>query len=374
MRILHLSKFYPPDSGGLERVVQNLAEGAASEGHTVRVVCAVRDAILTGSVAHPEVKNGVEVVRVPTYGMYWSQPAAPGYLAAARWRASVAYIHRPHPLADLASLRLRTPASIVFHHSDVQRQRMLRAAYQPLAHRVARNAAASVVASKYNLDHADDLGTVGRDRARVIPLGVDTNRFRPAEVPRPRVFPDRGGGPVGLFVGRLVAYKGLDVLVTAVQGTDLRIAIVGSGPMERELAGMIERFGLEQQVTLIGEVPEADLPSFYHAADYAVLPSTSAAEMFGMAALEAMACGKPVITTDIPSGVQDVNVPEETGLRVAPGDANSLRDAMTRIAGDDELRQRLGAAGRVRAVEPFSVGRMVAAHLALCEEILRGKA
>lgn len=350
--------------------MQNLAEGAAAEGHTVRVVCAVRDAVVTGSPANPEVKNGVEIVRMPTYGTFWSQPMAPGYLSASRWRASVAYIHRPHPLADLAALRLRATASIVFHHSDVQRQRVLRAAYRPLAHKVATNATASVVASPYNLAHAEDLGPVARARARVIPLAIDTERFRPTVAPRPIVFPDRGEGPVGVFVGRLVAYKGLNVLLAAVKGTDLRVAIVGSGPMEGELAATIGRLGLQRQVTLIGEVPEADLPSFYHAADYAVLPSTSVAEMFGVAALEAMSCGKPVITTDIPSGVQDVNVSGDTGLRVTPGDDSSLRTAMMRLAGDPALRARLGAGGRARVEERFSLDRMVSAHLALCEEIL----
>lgn len=370
MRILHLSKFYPPDPGGLEHIVASLAEGAVRRGHDVRVVCAQgpsRRELRRSTVSE---RGGVAVVRLGTHGVIWSQPVTPGYLRAARWPADVVYLHRPHPLADLAALRIRAEALIIFHHSDIQRQRLVRALYRPLAHAVARRARAVVVGARANLAHADDLGKGGRARARVIPFGVDETRFtpgRPAETPPP--FAIGGGTPTGLFVGRLVSYKGLDVLLEALSGTTLRIVIVGDGPLRPEVEAEVERRALGGQVVLVGEVCEADLPAYYQAADYFVLPSTSPAEMFGVAMVEAMACGKAVISTALSSGVREVNLDGVTGLVVPPADAGQLREAMHRLVGNEELRGRLGSAGRRRVEERFTLHRMVAAHLALCEEV-----
>ena len=125
MKILHLGKFYPPDPGGLEHVVAGLAEGAAAAGHDVRVVCARGSGWVGRAARPPKVshRKGVRVIRVATPAVLWSQPVSPGYLTEARWPADVVYVHRPHPLADLAAYMCRPRRLIVFHHSDVQRQR-----------------------------------------------------------------------------------------------------------------------------------------------------------------------------------------------------------------------------------------------------------
>lgn len=378
MRILHLSKFYPPDPGGLEQVVAHLAEGAAKRGHEVRVVAAtgsgwVRD---PGKRITEPPRRGVVVVRLPTHGVLLSQPLCPGYVAAARWPADVVYVHHPHPLADLAVVLGPKRPTVVLHHSDVQRQRRApRLVYGSLARLVARRASAAVVATRSHLTHARDLGAAGRARARVIPFGVDVGRFAPRQhPPRPPSFPLPERGPVGLFVGRLVSYKGLDVLVRAVEGTDLHVVVVGDGPLRPALEQWIAQGGVGQRVALAGEVPDEALPACYQAADYVVLPSTTPAEMFGVVLLEAMACAKPVVTTALSTGVREINVVEETGLEVPPGDADALRAAMRRLAGDAALRARLGEAGRARVERHYTLDLMLDAHLALCEELARRRA
>jgi rhamnosyl/mannosyltransferase len=372
VRILHLSKFYPPDPGGLEHVVAALANGAAARGHEVRVVSAtgsswVRD---PGQRITEPPRYGVTVVRLPTLGVYWSQPVAPGYVAASRWPADVVYVHRPHPLADLAVLLGPTRPTIVLHHADVQRQRVVRWALRPLARRVARHADAVVVAARANLAHARDAGPAGREKAHVIPFGVDERRFAPrAHPPRPDAFPPRARGPVGLFVGRLVAYKGLDVLLRAVVGSERHLVIVGNGPLRGRLERQVGQLGLQRQVVLVGAVPDQDLPAYYQSADYFVLPSTTPAEMFGISIVEAMASALPVVATALTTGVSEVVEPDVTGLLVAPGDAAALAAALERLAGDEELRHRMGEAGRTRVEQRFTEGGMVEAHLALCEQV-----
>ncbi len=373
MRILHLSKFYPPDPGGLEHVVARLAEGAAAAGHEVRVVCATGSSWLRDPrkrTTEPP-RMGVGVVRLPTFGIWWSQPLARGYVAASRWPADVVYVHRPHPLADWASLLGPRRPTIVFHHADVQRQRLARFVYRPLGRLVARRADATVVATRAHLEHAQDLGPAGRAKAVVIPFGVDPQRFAPTSAPdRPAVFPTRALGPVGLFVGRLVGYKGLGVLLRAVAGTTLRVVLVGDGPVRESLTKEIERGDLDQQVLLVGPVKDEELPGYYQAADYFILPSTTPAEMFGISLIEAMACGVPVISTDLTTGVREVNERDVTGLVVPRGDATALRGAMLRLTEDAELRQRMGAAARARVEERFTLPRMLESHLELCERLV----
>lgn len=354
----------------------SLAEGAVAAGHEVRVVCA-RGSKWKGSAAQElpdSVRTGVTVRRVGTLGVVWSQPISPGYLAAARWKSDVVYVHRPHPLADLAAYLTRPRGLIIFHHSDVQRQRSFRAIYRPLAHSVARRAHSAVVGAKANLGYAEDLGSEGIAKARVIPFGVDENRFTPAsDFRRPSAFPS-DSEVVGLFVGRLVSYKGLDVLLRAVAGTNLHVVIVGEGPLREQLENKVEQSGIAAQVRLVPSVSERDLPSYYQAADYLLLPSTTPAEMFGVTMLEAMACGKPVISSAVPSGMREVNVHDVTGVQVPPGDHGTLREAMEQMVNDPSMRARMGAAGRERVKERFTLSGMIAAHLELCEEAAEASA
>ena len=371
MKILHLSKFYPPDPGGIEQAVEHLTVGAANRGHQVSVVCATGSSWIRDPgkrVTEPPVK-GVVVVRLPTRGVYWSQPWAPGYVAAARWAADVVYVHRPHPMADYAWWRGPRCPAIVFHHADVQRQKVAKWLYRPLARSVAREASACVVATRSHLNYAEDLGPEGREKAEVIPYGIDAKRFSPKTVQRPADFPD-ASGPVGLYVGRLVSYKGLEVLLRAVAGSRHQIVIVGNGPLRGTLEQEIRRAGLGTQVVVAGAQTEQDLLFYYRSADYFVLPSTTPAEMFGVVLLEAMACEVPVISTALGTGVEEVNAAEETGLIVPPGDAGRLRAALDILAGDGELRSQMGKAGRKRVLAHYTVDRMVDEHLALCERIV----
>jgi len=263
---------------------------------------------------------------------------------------------------------------IVLHHSDVQRQKAASLLYRPLARRVARRAGAVVVATRSHLEQAEDLGPAGVRKARVIPFGVDLNRFAPrSHPPRPVGFPPKERGPVGLFVGRLVSYKGLDVLLRAVAGSQLHVVIAGDGPLRPWLREEIARSNLDQQVWLAGVPTDREIPSYYQAADYFVLPSTTPAEMFGVVLVEAMACATPVINTALPTGVREVSEPDVTGLMVQPGDADALRAAMTRLASDADLRSRMGEAGRKRAEQEFSLEKMLDEHLRLCGELVEGQ-
>ena len=372
MKILHLSKFFRPDPGGIERIVGQLADGAAAAGHQVRVVAA------TGSswVRDPSrrrtepPRDDVVVVRLATYGVLWSQPIAPGYLAAARWPADVVHLHHPHPLADLAARLAPRRPLVVTHHSDVRRQWFVKPLYRPLVRSVLRRADAIVVPTRAHIGASPELRGL-EAKIRIIPFGVDLERFTPRSHPEPPPgFPTGVTGPIGLFVGRLVSYKGLDVLIEALRGTSLHVAILGGGPVRAALEAHVLAAGVQRQVTFAGEPDDKTLVAWYQAADYVVLPSTTMAEMFGVVLLEAMAMARPVLTTALPTGVREVNRAGETGLEVPPGDARALREAMQRLVDDAALREQLGEAGRKRVQQHYTLEAMMAGHLALYAELV----
>jgi rhamnosyl/mannosyltransferase len=124
------------------------------------------------------------------------------------------------------------------------------------------------------------------------------------------------------------------------------------------------------RVRWYGEYPDEDLPRRMADADFLVLPSVTIEEMFGLVVLEAMAAGRPVITTALPSAVREVNVPGVTGLEVPLRDVGALAEALERLAHDPKLRRTMGEAGRKRVAEQFTQSAMAERHIALYERIL----
>ncbi|MEX1254810.1 MAG: glycosyltransferase [Dehalococcoidia bacterium] len=210
--------------------------------------------------------------------------------------------------------------------------------------------------TRYALAHADHVTATGMRLAgatlryaprekpvTVVPYGIDLTRFRP--LPRNDVSAD---GIVVGSVGRLSPEKGLDVLLRAAGrliegGTRLRLVLAGDGPERGRLARLTERLGISERVDFRGDVPHEQVPTVLAALDIFVMPSR--AEGFGVAALEAQAMELPVIASRV-DGLPDVVEDERTGLLVPAGDADSLADAISRLADDPALRSTMGRAGR----------------------------
>jgi glycosyltransferase involved in cell wall biosynthesis len=354
MRILHLAKYYWPRSGGMERVVQGLAEGAAERGHEAEVI-----AITAFGDPPPGKRRRTPVKRAWSFAPVGTQELAPAYLAAAWKRADVIHLHHPNSLADVAyALRPSLAPLVVTQHADYPSFK-----YKLPSKYALWRAEAIVVPSRAHIALCSELRGF-EDKVTVIPFGISERRWELVPPPPP------GNPPRALFIGRLHAFKGVDFLLRALELVpDLRLDIVGSGPEANRLRTLARALAVEDRVKWYGEYPDEDLPRRMADADFLVLPSVSVEEMFGLVLLEAMAAGRPVITTDVPSGVREVNHPGVTGLEVPMRDVGALADAMRTLAEDSELRDRLGRAGRERVRQRFSLAAMTDAHLALYQQV-----
>jgi glycosyltransferase involved in cell wall biosynthesis len=353
--VLHVGKFYPPVSGGMERVVETVCH--ASEGLVESYVLAMNASRETVE----ETRDGVRVIRVGTIGSAGSVAIAPGFAAAlGRARADLLVLHEPNPWALLSYAIVHPlPRVAIWYHSDVVRPALQYALfYAPIARPAYRRAERFIVSSPALAEHAATLAPY-RDRVRVIPFGIDPTSWHGLETTSPFV----------LFAGRHVAYKGVDVLLRALQGTSIHAVIAGDGPKRGEWEALAASLGLEQRVRFAGEVPDVELRALMQSCAVLVLPSITRAEAFGYVQLEAMASGKPIVSTDVPSGVSWVNLDETTGLIVRAGDPSALRGALERLMNDPSLRRRFGDAGRRRVEEEFAIPRLRDRLAALYQEL-----
>ncbi|HXG62895.1 MAG TPA: GT4 family glycosyltransferase PelF, partial [Planctomycetota bacterium] len=362
--------------GGAQRVVLELLSRLPRGEFEPALVCGAADGGLL-----PEARAaGVEVILIPELVREVrprADAAAGARLAALfrRRRPDVVHAHtyKAGMLAGVAARWAGVPAVIVSPHGHIfapgaripgvpaggWKLRFLRwatSAAQAWAHRV-------TALSETDRSQQIALGLGAASRYVVVPNGIDVERYA---APRPRLF---AGRPVVGAVGRFSPEKGQGVLLEAFARARAalpaaRLVLVGYGEAEGELREAAARAGLGETVVFAGERDSAEVLSSF---DVFVQPSLY--ESQGLAILEAMAAGCPVIATDV-GGVRDVVRDGETGVLVPAGDPAALAAAIVGLAGAPERADALAARARAWVRERFSVERMVAAYADLYRNLL----
>lgn len=219
---------------------------------------------------------------------------------------------------------------------------------------VIKQSSALTVVSRAMRDIVVAMGTAS-EKVHVISMGVDLKHLF---TPDPAV--ERSDHEL-LFVGRLVEKKGVAVLLKAMPAVlaefpETRLTIAGSGPLEAELHRLAKELQISDAVDFPGMVSQSQLPDLYRQAAIAVFPFIVAQsgdqEGFGLVQVEAMGCGCPVISGDLPA-VHDIIIHGETGLLVPPNHPKALADAVSALLSNPDLRQNLAQQGRKRSLEQF---------------------
>jgi len=375
-RVLQISKFYPPVMGGIESAAWELTEGLNAAGLRTDVLCAHQRPV-TATERFPA---GYDVVRAASLGMVMSTSAAPAMLGHARRMArgcDVVHVHMPDPMAALAIWTARPRAALVVHwHSDVIRQRKALKLYEPLQNWLLARADAIVATSQAYADASAPLRR-WRDKVAVIPIGISDNRAQSNPATVQAIRQRYRGRRIVFSLGRMTYYKGFDVLIDAAAALpdDCVVLIGGDGELFEHYHDLVLERGLSGRVHLLGQILDHELVSHFEACDVFCLPSTARAEAYGVAILEGMVTGKPIVATDIAgSGVPWVNVDGVTGFNVPVFEPRALADALTRLLGDGDLRARLGAAARERYFAHFGAERMTRKTIELYEALPRRSA
>ncbi len=369
MRVIHVFKdFYPSTTGGVEQHMQVLCGGLARHSD-------IDVSVLVPSRSQKRVEERIDrvrVIRVPEFGRYLSAPFCPSMPVELRRLApDLVHLHFPNPTGDAAYLLsgCRAPV-VVTYHADMLRHPLLLRCYRRVFDSLDRRIRRIIVASREYLDSSPFLAR-HRDKCVVIPFGVDLEAFalRAGEVDAAQQLRRRYGERFVLFLGVLRPYKGLEVLLRAMQNVDGHLVIAGRGEW-RVLEALARQLYLQQRVAFLGEVSDVERRRLFHACDVVALPSTDRREAFGIVQLEAMACGKPVVASDLPTGVRSVNTHGHTGWLVPPGDAGALARALNMVLEDDHLRATLGKAARERVEREFGAEQMIASTLELYKQVV----
>lgn len=354
LRVLHAYKIYKPDiEGGIPAVISSLTRGADGPIRHF-ILCARRFGLHRGYEI-----DGTPVEAVTSLGTLFSTPIAPGFITAFLRRAQssdVVLHHAPLPLTDIAIvLGLPTDrALIVFWHAEIIGYSFLKKAVSPLIRRVLARADKIVVSGEPMIENSAFLRPHAA-KCTVVPFGTDVtywNSVDPQELDivarmkreRPRHV---------LALGRLVGYKGFDILVRAMKRVDGHATIIGEGPMHAELNRLAAQLGLSDRIRFLGRLSQSEIRLIMHSADVFAFPSLTEAEAFGIVQIEAMAAGLPIVNTRLATTVPLVARDGFEALTVAPNDSDAFAAALNRLLDEPALAERLGKAGRERATSDF---------------------
>lgn len=378
MRIAHVTATFPPNYTGTGMVCYHNALGLARLGHGVTVFTA-RDA--------PDAEESVEGVtirRLPPLFRVGNAPCLPGLLRLGGF--DIVHLHYPFYFgAEMVYLRsvLGGVQYVVTYHQDVLFAGFLRVPeriHHRLLGRRILTRAEKVLATSWDYAGASRLRELLESRpgaVGVLPNGVDAERFRPdVDVGSLRArYRLRPEDRVVLFVGALDKahyFKGVHVLLQAMARMPdhtARLLVVGDGDLRQAYQKQCAALGLEERVIFCGRVPDQDLPAHYALCDLLALPSTTRGEAFGLVLLEAMACGKPVVASNLP-GVRSVVSDGESGLLVTPGDPDHLAETLRALLDSPARRQEMGARGRAIVEETYAWPRIIPQLVAVYEEVL----
>lgn len=290
-----------------------------------------------------------------------------GFRRLARW-ADIIHYHFPWPFGDFLHVvgQISRP-SVVTYHSDIVRQRTLKAFYSPLM-RHFLGSVNSIVATSPNYFATSDVLSRYAEKVEVIPIGLERRTHPEVSAQTLGAMRARVGEGFFLFVGMLRYYKGLHILLDAIHGTSLRAVIAGAGPIEGELRAHARSLGLAN-VHFLGSVSDEEKLALIHLSRAIVFPSYLRAEAFGVTLLEGAMYGKPLISTEIGTGTSYVNIDGQTGYVVPPADRKRLRDAMLKLDGDHMLARRMGKAAEERYERLFTGRQMGGKYAELYDRV-----
>jgi glycosyltransferase involved in cell wall biosynthesis len=380
LRIAHVTATFPPYRGGTGNVCLQNARELARRGHEFHVYTAA----IAGAPAE-EARDGFFVHRLNPLLQVGNAPVLPQLLRSLHG-FDVIHLHYPFfggEITALAAKLARAPLLITYHQDVLLGGTLgvVAKALEMTAGRLALRAAARLLFTSYDYGQASRVRSLLRaEQIGELSNGVDLERFSPSAPQidvRARHQIGRSSRIVLLVAAldRAHYFKGVDIFLGALAQLppDIIAVIVGDGDMLPSYRAEANRLGISARICFAGRASDQELPDYYRSADLTVLPSITMGEAFGLVLLESLACGTPVVASDLP-GVRTVVADQLDGLLVPPSDTAALASAIKQILSDEQLRRAMGLRGRAKAEARYD-WRLIGERLeAIYLEVLRAAA
>ncbi|MEM5807813.1 MAG: glycosyltransferase [Candidatus Aenigmatarchaeota archaeon] len=375
MKVLQVGKYYWPKSGGIEKHIKLLSEGLTANRVKVEVVVSN-----TKNKKEVNLINGVKVTKLPKLFSFFNQPITLDLFNFLKTEKSdIIHVHLPNPLASIATLLSKKKNVVVTYHSDIIGKPLAFIANFFTENLLKK--ASTIIVQSPNYSNSSKILQKYKNKTVVIPSCIDVKEYVITKKVKEKIKKlksalDLRRKFVVLFVGRLAPYKGLEYLIKAFKkvsdkfGDKIKLLIVGEGDLKQRLINEVVKLKLEKNVKFIGYVKDDDLIAYYNLCDIFVLPSITRQEAFGLVQLEAMICGKPVISTNIESGVSFVNQHNKTGLIVPPKDPKSLAKAIITLFQNERMRKKFSRNCIKRVKLFFNKELMIKKTLEVYDKIL----
>lgn len=356
-KILHISKYYYPFSGGTEQIARGVV--LALKGEYEQKVIAFND----GKNDRTDIVDGIEVIKCGCFAKIAAQSLSTSYgknlhQVMQDFKPDLVVFHYPNPFVAALLLReLKTTKAklVVYWHLDIIRQKYLKVLFAPQNRRLLERAEKVIATSPNYIEGSKWLQSV-KEKCVVIPNCINVERMAVTHDIQKRaeeIRAQNSGKTICVAVGRHTEYKGFTYLIQASKLLDDRfvIYITGTGELTEKLH---EEANDDKKVVFTGRIDDTELKALILASDIFCFPSITKNEAFGLALAEGMYYGKPAVTFTIPgSGVNYVSIDGETGIEVENRNVEAYANALKTLAGNKELRDRHGKAGKKRVEENF---------------------
>lgn len=356
-RVLHISKYYYPFSGGTEQIARDVV--LALKGDYEQKVIAFND----GKEDRVDIVDGVEIIKCGCFVKISAQSLSFSYgkqlhKVIKEFKPDIIIFHYPNPF--VASLLLRELKNsnaklVVYWHLDIIRQKFLRVLFNG-QNRNLLERAAKVIATSPNYIEGSEWLKLVEDKCVVVPNCINVERMQlSAEIIEraKQIKEENRNKTICVAVGRHTEYKGFTYLIKASKLLDdsFKIFITGKGELTNNLKKEAEG---DDKISFTGRIDDIELKALIYAADIFCFPSITKNEAFGLALAEAMYYEKPAVTFTIPgSGVNYVCLDGKNGIEVENRNVEAYAEAMRKLAQDENMRKQYGLAGKNRVEEKF---------------------
>lgn len=355
-RVLHISKYYYPFRGGTEQIAQDCVNSLIGR-YEQKIIC-----FNDGKGDLINKVNDIEVIRCSVFTTIASQGLSNSIGHNMKevmfsFKPDIIIFHYPNPFVARYLLKYIKPniKLIIYWHIDIVKQKLLKIFFVRQNKKLVERADILIATSPAYVEGSPYL-LAAQEKCKVVPNCINVERLQSSpEVDKKakKIRAVNKNKIICLAVGRHTKYKGFKFLIQAAHLLDDRfqIYIIGKG---EETESLKAEAGSDSKIHFLGLIDDVELKGYLTAMDIFCFPSVSKNEAFGLALAEGMYYGKPAVTFTIPgSGVNYVSLDNETGIEVPNKDIKKYAEAMKKLAEDEEMRKRMGAAGKKRVEENF---------------------